>query len=92
MRSVEFENGKKVIKEWPVPDVSPLQMRRALKAKNWLTKVNLIAATDDEAEMEWEYAVVIQRNSPVIERLKSNEIRTFTDQEIDDLFWAASRL
>ena len=65
---------------------SPAQMRLALYRSGLLETVNAIAAADPEAAIVWEYATVIQRQSPFIAALKGKE---FTDEAIDALFSVA---
>lgn len=62
---------------------SPAQMRLTLYRAGLLDTVNAIAAADPEAAIVWEYATVIQRQSPFIAALKG---QSFTDEAIDALF------
>lgn len=75
--------------------VTPRQIRLALSAAGLLSAVNAHVALDETASVTWEYALQIERNSPVISALAA----TFTDpdtgltitaEKIDDLFRAAA--
>lgn len=81
-----------------VPEVvTPRQIRLALAAAGLLDAVNAHVALDTEASVTWEYALQIERSSPVIAALAA----TFTDpgtgaiitsERIDDLFRAAAAI
>jgi hypothetical protein len=87
-----WQNGVKVIRPATPDEVvspmqcSPAQMRVALHRAGLLDQVNAIAATDPEAQIIWEYATVIQRDSPFIDALG---LQHFTPEQIDALFIAA---
>jgi hypothetical protein len=67
--------------------VSPAQMRLSLHRAGLLAQVQAIADADPEASIVWEYATVIERNSPLIEALGG--ANGFTPEQIDDIFRAA---
>lgn len=62
---------------------SPAQIRRALHRLGMLAEVEAIAQSDAESAILWEYATVIERQSPFIAALGS---ASFTDTEIDAIF------
>jgi hypothetical protein len=73
----------------PVPEsVTPLQARKALRAAGLLPQVlEAIAAAGEEARDEWEYALEVRRDNPLL-------ISVATDlgldgEGIDDLFRSA---
>jgi hypothetical protein len=52
-----------------------------------LAQVQAIADADPEASIVWEYATVIERNSPLIDVLGGDN--GFTPEQIDNIFRAA---
>jgi len=71
--------------------VTPLQMRRALRAADLMVQVEaLVEQLDDEAREAWEYAVVIHRNDPLI--TSAAEQLDLTSAQVDDLFRAAAQM
>lgn len=66
---------------------TPAQMRLTLHRMGLLATVQAIADADPEASIVWEYALTIQRTSPLIDALGGPE--GFTPEQIDDLFRAA---
>jgi hypothetical protein len=51
----------------PVQQVTPLQMRRALRQLNLLATVNTYVATQtQDVQDSWEYAIAFPRNDPMI--------------------------
>jgi hypothetical protein len=68
---------------------TPAQMRLTLHRAGLLATVQAIADSDPEASIVWEYATVIQRNSPFIDALAGDQ---FTPEQIDDLFRVASNV
>jgi hypothetical protein len=68
---------------------SPAQIRLALFRAGKLAEAEAIAASNAEAQIVWERAIVIERTSPFIEALKGG---TFTDEAIDDLFRTAMEI
>jgi hypothetical protein len=85
-RRITFDpNGvKRIIDEDLV--CSPAQIRLALHRAGKLAQVEAIAAADPEANIVWEYATEIHRDSPLIAAMGG---RLFTEAEIDYLFLAA---
>ena len=70
--------------------VSPAQMRLTLHRMGLLAQVQAIADADPEASIVWEYATVIERNSPLIDALGGDN--GFTAEQIDDIFRAAMQV
>jgi hypothetical protein len=68
---------------------TPAQMRLTLHRAGLLATVQAIADSNPEASIVWEYATVIQRNSPFIDALAGDQ---FTPEQIDDLFRVASNV
>jgi hypothetical protein len=69
---------------------SPAQMRLALHRMGLLAQVQAIADADSEASIVWEYATVIERNSPLIDAIGGEG--NFTPEQIDDIFRAAMQV
>lgn len=68
--------------------VYPFQARKALLAHDLLDAVNAAVATaGGEAQIAWEYAIEIHRDSPLIESLGSQ--LGLTSEQIDALFLEA---
>ena len=88
LRTVTFRDGKKVIISEPLR-CSPAQIRLALHRAGRLAEVQAIADSNAEASIVWEYATIIERESPFIEALKGGR---FTDDEIDAIFIAAQQI
>ena len=81
----------------PVPEsVTPRQARLALLGAGLLANVEAgLAAIPDAAvrtaaQVEWEYATVIERNSPLVAGIATG--LGLTDADLDALFEAASRI
>lgn len=76
----------------PVPQsVSMRQARLALLAANLLDDIEALLATMPRAaQIEWEYATDVRRDSPLIAVVKSE--KGMTDAQIDALFVAAGWL
>lgn len=72
--------------------VSPAQMRLALHRAGLLATVQQIVSADPEAEIVFEYATRIERNSPLIEALQDNPTQAFSPAEIDAIFAAAAAI
>jgi len=74
----------------PVPQsVTPLQMRRALRATGLKATVDAaLAAASDEVREEWEYATEILRDNATLEAM--GHALGKTDAEIDALFQLAA--
>lgn len=67
---------------------SPFQGRMALLNANLLTQAQaVVEGADQETKLAWEYAVIWERNSPMIESLGT--AMQLTPDQIDDLFKAA---
>lgn len=75
----------------PPKSVSPYQARCALHAAGLLPAVEAtIANADVPAQIAWEYATVFERHSPFIDALAP--MLGLTEEQIDDLFLAASQV
>ena len=76
----------------PVPQqVTMRQARLALLGAGLLDDVEMvIAAAGRAAQMEWEYAAVVDRSNPAVAAVQQQE--SLTDAQIDDLFREAARL
>ena len=76
----------------PVPQqVTMRQARLALLSAGLLDDVEMvIAAAGRAAQLEWEYAAVVDRSNPAIAAVQQQE--ALTDAQIDDLFWEAAKL
>lgn len=76
----------------PVPAaVTPLQMRRALRAAGLKAQVDaMVAALDEEAQEAWEYSVTIPRNHALIAAAAA--ALNLTAGQVDDLFRAAAQM
>ena len=83
-----------------VPDAVPLevtmrQARLVLHRHGYLTQVpTAIASLDEpirsEAEIEWEYALTVERSSPIVALLQ--QALGLTDAQVDDMFREAVTL
>lgn len=76
----------------PVPQqVTIRQARLALLNAGLLDDVEVvIAAAGREAQLEWEYAAVVDRSNPAVSAVQQQE--ALTDAQIDDLFREAAKL
>lgn len=76
----------------PVPQqVTMRQARLALLNAGLLDDVEaVIAAAGREAQLEWEYAAVVDRSNPAVATVQQQE--ALTDAQIDDLFREAAKL
>ena len=76
----------------PVPQqVTMRQARLALLNAGLLDDVEVvIAAAGREAQLEWEYADVVDRSNPAVAAVQQQE--ALTDAQIDDLFREAAKL
>ena len=76
----------------PVPQqVSMRQARLALLSVGLLDDVEIvIAAAGREAQLEWEYAAVVERSNPAVAAVQQQQ--ALTDTYIDDLFREAAKL
>jgi hypothetical protein len=68
---------------------SPAQIRLALLNAGKLAEVETLVAASPSAQIVWEYATTIYRNSPLIDALRGD---AFTPEEIDALFIAAMQV
>ncbi|MGE0154814.1 MAG: hypothetical protein AB7R90_19510 [Reyranellaceae bacterium] len=74
-----------------VMEVTPLQLRRALRSTGLKASVDgFLAQAGEEAQEAWEYAVTIRRDDPLIEAAAQALDRTA--EEIDALFALAAIL
>lgn len=76
----------------PVPQqVTMRQARLALLSAGLLDDVEMvIAAAGREAQLEWEYAAVVDRSGPIVVIVQQQ--KALTDAQIDDLFREAAKL
>lgn len=75
----------------PIPQVITMrQARLQLLEVGLLDNVEALVALDRKSQIEWEYANEVYRQSPLIESVK--EAMSLTDEQIDDMFIAASKL
>ena len=76
----------------PVPQqVTMRQARLALLSAGLLDDVEMvIAAAGREAQLEWEYAAVVDRSNPAVAAVQQQ--KSLTDAQIDDLFREAAKL
>ena len=76
----------------PVPQqVTMRQARLALLSAGLLDDAELvIAAAGRAAQLEWEYAAVVDRSGPVVAIVQQQ--KSLTDAQIDDLFREAAKL
>ena len=76
----------------PVPQqVTMRQARLALLSAGLLDDVEMvIAAAGRAAQLEWEYAAVVERSNPAVAAVQQQE--SLTDAQIDDLFREAAKL
>ena len=74
----------------PVPaNVTPLQMRKALRHLGLKAAVDAYIATlDEETIEEWEYALAIERGNPTLQTAISG--MGWTEEQADDLFQLAA--
>ena len=76
----------------PVPQqVTMRQARLALLSAGLLDDVEMvIAAAGRAAQLEWEYAAVVDRSNPAVAIVQQQ--KALTDEQIDDLFREAAKL
>ena len=76
----------------PVPQqVTMRQARLALLSAGLLDDVEMVvAAAGREAQLEWEYAAVVDRSNPAVAAVQQQ--KSLTDAQIDDLFREAAKL
>jgi hypothetical protein len=70
--------------------VTPLQMRKALRAVGLKPAVDAFVAAlgDEEAVEEWEYALAIERGNPMLNNAAAQ--LGMTEAQVDDLFRLAA--
>ena len=79
-----------------VPDsIDMRRARLALRAAGHLAAVNaaieaMEGDASEDARIEWEYATTIKRDHPLVAAMQ--QALDLTDQQLDDLFLAASQL
>lgn len=66
------------------------QARLQLLEVGLLDDVEALVSQDRKWQIEWEYATEVERISPLIESVK--EAMSLTDEQIDNMFIAASKL
>lgn len=76
----------------PVPQqVTMRQARLALLSAELLDDVEMVIATAGRAaQLEWEYAAVVERSNPAVAAVQQQQ--GMTDAQIDDLFREAAKL
>lgn len=76
----------------PVTQVTMRQARLALLAADLLDDVEaMITQADRSVQIEWEYATIVDRVSPLVAAIASNLVPPLTDEQINSLFEDASR-
>lgn len=74
-----------------IQTVSMRQARLALKKLGLYKQVNSgISQLGEEAQIEWEYAIFVERDFPLVKQMQS--ALNLTDNQIDDLFTLADSL
>ena len=76
----------------PVPQQVTMRLARlALLSAGLLDDVEMvITAAGRAAQLEWEYAAVVERSNPAVAAVQQQE--SLTDEQIDDLFREAAKL
>ena len=76
----------------PVPQqVTMRQARLALLSAGLLDDVEMVITTAGRAaQLEWEYAAVVDRSGPIVAIVQQQE--SLTDAQIDDMFREAAKL
>lgn len=72
-----------------VTSVTMRQARLALLQSGLLTQVSA-SITDPAAQIEWEYAQTVERNSPLVQQIATG--LNLTEAQLDDLFQLAVSL
>ena len=80
----------KRIDELKVKVITPLQAKLQLHKLGMLDEVEAMVANDTEVRLYWEYALVIERNHPVLQSVVQQ--LGLTDAQVDEMFAAASKL
>lgn len=85
-------NGSEITAITPVPQaITPRQTRLLLLQQGKLAEVEAMIAQQDEAtKITWEYAVLFQRDDPLLNSLATN--MGWTSEQLDQFFIAASQL
>lgn len=78
-----------VKKEVPT-EVTMRQARLALLDVGLLDNINTLLSQDARAKIVWEYATAVYRDEVLVEQMQV--VTGMTDEQIDDLFIAASKL
>ena len=76
----------------PVPVITSVTMRQArlaLLQSGLLTQVSA-SITDPAAQIEWEYAQTVERNSPLVQQIATG--LSLDEQQLDSLFTQAAAL
>lgn len=76
----------------PVPQVVEMrQARKVLIRAGLMTAVdNLVKSLDAESQVDWEYALTVERDHPIVKLAKTS--LGLTDMQIDAMFIAAATL
>lgn len=89
--SLALIQKEEIEKNLKVPtSISMRQGRLHLLSLDLLDSVEAIISTNRSWQIEWEYSSEVLRTSPIIEILKVN--LQLTDDQVDDMFIAASKL
>lgn len=72
-----------------ITSVTMRQARLALLQSGLLTQVSA-SITDPAAQIEWEYAQTVERNSPLVQQIATG--LNLTEAQLDDLFQLAVSL
>lgn len=87
--AIEKEVAKRK-EELKVKSVTPRQARLKLIEADLLDNLEAIIETNRAWKIEWEYATVVKRDSPLIEAVTNQA--GLTSEQIDELFMEASKL
>ena len=89
--SLALIQKEEIEKNLKVPtSISMRQGKLHLLSLDLLDSVEAIISTNRSWQIEWEYSSEVLRTSPIIEILKVN--LQLTDDQVDDMFIAASKL
>ena len=80
----------KRVDELKVKSITPLQAKLQLHRLGLLDEVEAMVANDVEIKLYWEYALVIERNHPVLHSIAAQ--LGLTDEQVDNMFADASKL
>ena len=76
----------------PVTQITMRQCRLELFDRGLLQQVQSIVDLQGGAvEIEWEYATIVDRQSPLVAALASNLTPPLTEEQVDELFQEASK-